>query len=169
MKKYIVCTLYQAMVNKGVRNVSDLQRMTGLPRRSLDKCFHNNATQMNYNTAAKICEALNCDLSDLYKLVDEKEYEQILERSEWSQSYMSKGYVYFIKNHSDNLIKIGKTRDLKLRLSQLKYQFGDQLELVHSIQSDKAIQMEKDVHEKFADKRKHGEWFDLSEIDIRNT
>ncbi len=40
------------------------------------------------------------------------------------------------------------------------------LELLVSIETDDRDSLEKELHEKFADKRKKGEWFDLTEEDI---
>ncbi|PED73034.1 hypothetical protein COL30_11835 [Bacillus pseudomycoides] len=77
-----------------------------------------------------------------------------------------KGYIYFLK--ADNgLIKIGKTKDLKQRLDHFTAKLPYKLELLHSIESDDYSSLEEYFHEMFANKRKRGEWFELTEEDMK--
>lgn len=74
----------------------------------------------------------------------------------------NKQLVYVIKNPITNLIKIGVTNNIKRRRDQLECATGCELEVVFCTPvSDNAKEIEKNLHEKFADFRQRGEWFNL--------
>jgi DNA-binding Xre family transcriptional regulator len=166
MEKYIICDLYRLMQRKGIRSVSELQRTTGLSRRTLDKSFHNDSKQINHDTALALCKVLECDFSELYRMVDKNEYEQTMEVLRKQQEYLNKGFVYFVRHIDFGFTKIGKTSDLKVRMQQLKLEFGN-VKLLHFIETDNAIELEKQFHTLFANKRSEREWFNLTDEDIR--
>lgn len=70
-------------------------------------------------------------------------------------------YVYLMRKGA--LHKIGISRDPDVR----KTQVGSGVELIWCQQSPLAASMELAYHAHFAEKRKHGEWFDLSPEDIK--
>ncbi|RYG73194.1 GIY-YIG nuclease family protein [Lentibacillus lipolyticus] len=77
------------------------------------------------------------------------------------------GYVYFVRESGNCLIKIGKARDPERRISNdfgtlMPYDF----ETVHLIYSDNYHRTEYLFHQYFSDKRKKGEWFDLTDRDV---
>lgn len=75
------------------------------------------------------------------------------------------GYVYLVK--SGKLYKIGCTENHWRRKSELHKQTAEGISEVHTIAAiDDAPGIEKYWHDRFADKRQHGEWFDLSPEDI---
>jgi len=166
VKKYIYCDLYYLMVRNGINSVSELQRITGLPRRTLDKCINNDSVQIHHNTTLVLCETLDCEISDLYKIVDESEYQKMMKRKKERERYLRSGCVYFIKDPVTRLIKIGKTSDLNGRLRTLKQKCGGDLELIHSIESEDSCALEKQMHNHFDNKKVIGEWFDLSDDDL---
>lgn len=63
--------------------------------------------------------------------------------------------TYIIRNPKSKLIKIGKTVDLKTRISTLQTGAGAPLEILSVIDGD----VERDLHKAFAEFRVHGEWF----------
>ncbi len=68
------------MVQKGIKSVSELQRQLkdkGHPiaRRTLDRFYNNDNNQIHYDTITAICHVLNCDIGDLFSLVETKEKE----------------------------------------------------------------------------------------------
>lgn len=65
-------------------------------------------------------------------------------------------WTYFIQHPKTSLIKIGKSVCPESRLLQLEGGAGARLKLLGSIAGDK----EKELHEKFAHLRQHGEWFE---------
>lgn len=75
------------------------------------------------------------------------------------------GFVYFLKA-DNNLVKIGKTKRLDERIHHFSVKLPYQTQLIHSISTSNMDQLERHFHKVFVQKRKHGEWFELSEEDI---
>jgi len=73
--------------------------------------------------------------------------------------------IYLIK--SGKYYKIGKTKDFGLRGYQFKILLPEKPELVHKFKTDDPFGIEKYWHNRFANKRKNGEWFDLDNNDIK--
>lgn len=75
-------------------------------------------------------------------------------------------YVYFVKQlrTRPSLIKIGITTDLKGRLRDLRGGSGLDLELIAAVPGGRDL--ERRLHEEFADLRKRGEWFE-NHADLR--
>jgi nitrate reductase NapAB chaperone NapD len=72
--------------------------------------------------------------------------------------------TYIVKNGLTKLYKIGKTRiEVKKRLSQFNAMTGGKGEVVLVINSD----IEKMLHNKYKDKKSHGEWFHLGKNDLK--
>lgn len=87
--------------------------------------------------------------------------------------------VYFLKNLDTNLIKIGKTRNIKQRMTEIRnasLQAGyepSRYQLIGVIyvpfrdnHSFNYTELERELHEKFKDKRVLGEWFKLSTEEV---
>jgi hypothetical protein len=75
------------------------------------------------------------------------------------------GYVYLVK--SGKLYKIGNSENHWRRKSELHKQTSEGITEVHTISAiDDAPGIERYWHERFKEKRQHGEWFDLSVEDI---
>ncbi len=78
-----------------------------------------------------------------------------------------KEFVYLVHDGT-GAFKIGRTNDLKRRIwDQMQPAYPRKLELIYSIITDKAKELEAYWHERFRDKRMNGEWFALTEEDIR--
>lgn len=75
------------------------------------------------------------------------------------------GFVYLMK--SGNYYKVGRSNSADRRLYELNIQMPEKLHLVHKIQTDDPTGIEAYWHARFEDKRKNGEWFDLSGADVR--
>lgn len=80
-----------------------------------------------------------------------------------------KGCVYFFKHKNLDPIKVGystKSNPMK-RLEQFKTYAPYGVELVAYVESSMALDMEKDIHQKYNSKRLCGEWFNitLAEVD----
>ncbi len=65
--------------------------------------------------------------------------------------------IYFIRNPKNDLVKIGTTKNLEKRLTQLRKKFGEDLFVDFSIAGFYAE--EKIIHSKYADLHQFGEWF----------
>lgn len=68
--------------------------------------------------------------------------------------------VYFLQATATGRIKIGTTTDLRLRMQALRCQVG-QLEILATQAGGN--ELEKALHRRFADDRRHGEWFEPTE------
>jgi len=78
------------------------------------------------------------------------------------------GYIYILKDvEISQTYKIGKTYKPYQRMKAFGVHLPFATELIHVIQCDNADRVERQLHNHFADKRRNGEWFALSEEDIR--
>ena len=75
------------------------------------------------------------------------------------------GFVYLMKSGKN--FKIGWSSSAERREYELKIQLPEKLELVHKIPTDDPVGIEKYWHNRFKDKRKGGEWFELSSSDVK--
>ena len=67
------------------------------------------------------------------------------------------GWVYFVRADDLNIVKIGYTDNLRLRLDTLRGMSPVGLSLIASFQAPP--EYERSLHKKFAYLRDHGEWF----------
>ena len=73
--------------------------------------------------------------------------------------------VYLFK--SGRHYKIGRSNSVGRRAYEVATQLPERMEVVHSFETDDPIGIEAYWHQRFADKRKNGEWFALSAEDVR--
>ncbi len=81
-----------------------------------------------------------------------------------SKTPASDGTVYLIK--CGNRYKIGRTKNATRRMRELNHQLPEKPEVVHKIATAKEVEIERYWHRKFAGKRGHGEWFNLTNEDV---
>jgi hypothetical protein len=74
------------------------------------------------------------------------------------------GYVYLMK--SGRHYKIGHTNAVGRREREIAIQLPEALRVVHSIKTDDPLGIEEYWHKRFANRRKNGEWFELTGDDI---
>lgn len=83
------------------------------------------------------------------------------------RNYLKKSFVYLFCDPSQNLFKIGVTKNLyDKRMKQLQTGNGTELHLVNYHETFFPYRIETFLHNKFSSKREHGEWFRL---DIEDT
>jgi hypothetical protein len=74
------------------------------------------------------------------------------------------GWVYLVTD--GRRFKIGRTQSLEDRIPELSYQNSARVDLVHKLRTDDPVGIERYWQERFADKRKFGEWFELEPKDV---
>lgn len=77
------------------------------------------------------------------------------------------GYVYFIKDMLNDFIKIGRTKNVKKRVSQLSSS-NNSLKILKVIKSNNAPVWERELHKFYKEKKQYKEWFSLDEADIKS-
>jgi len=81
------------------------------------------------------------------------------------------GYVYLLKELGDDLLhKIGVTRsyDIEKRIKKMQTGNGNKIVLVACYKTNRPFKMEKMLHFRFRDNREEGEWFLLSQEDVKS-
>jgi len=68
---------------------------------------------------------------------------------------------------SGRFYKVGRTNDLGRREYEIGLQLPEKATTVHTIRTDDPVGIEAYWHKRFAERRKNGEWFELSADDVR--
>ena len=93
------------------------------------------------------------------------------EMTKESLSYRSnknskKGFVYFASSLESSSVKIGSTRNISSRMSQLSTSSPSKIRPIFSFLCENRLKAERLLHSHFAKKRLNGEWFSLSKDEI---
>jgi len=86
-----------------------------------------------------------------------------------SEDKLTEGFVYLalMKIGNQKRYKIGKAVLAARRVDQISIQLPEELKLVHHINTDDAFGIETYWHKRFHSKNTKGEWFSLSQGDVR--
>lgn len=77
--------------------------------------------------------------------------------------------IYLAQQQDSNLYKIGITKkEPKKRIKELQTGNGNPLVLIESFKTKHDFKMETALHAHFNTKKREGEWFELSEEDVKN-
>ncbi len=86
-------------------------------------------------------------------------------KNDGNEDDVEMGFVYLIK--SGRHFKIGRSNAVGRREREIALQLPDKLSTVHVIKTDDPSGIEAYWHQRFAVKRKNGEWFELSALDVK--
>ena len=82
---------------------------------------------------------------------------------------MSNGKVYLIGIPEDSRYKIGWTRGpINKRIAPLQTGNPKKIEAIHLFETEHPIKVETWMHNRHGAKRMEGEWFQLTDDDVRN-
>ncbi len=118
----------------------------------IKKVFNYCQNKPKYKNIIKICKTSMPS--------EEKQNKNIVE-----EINISFGFIYLMK--SGRFYKIGKSGCVEKRNYEIGIKLPEDLEIIHKIKTDDPNGIETYWHKRFADKRKKGEWFDLSSGDIK--
>lgn len=76
-----------------------------------------------------------------------------------------RGYVYVL--HSAGVYKIGHSKEVNHRLSEIAPVMPYPVEIYLTIATEDRFILERDLHRRFANKRLNGEWFDLGAAELK--
>ena len=136
--------------DKSFPSVNAFRRL-GKQNERIKKIIEYSQSNQEYTNILEIC-------IPLYNL-DERTDETKVEKS--SEKFR---FVYLVK--SGRYYKIGRSNDAERRAYELRLQMPEKLELIHKIRTDDSIGIEEYWHKRFKDKRKNGEWFELTRQDV---
>lgn len=77
------------------------------------------------------------------------------------------GYVYLVQHGNRKEYKIGKTYNPIRREGEIRLELPEKVRPIHTIATDDPSGIEQYWHNRFSDKRKEGEWFELNSSDIK--
>jgi hypothetical protein len=107
-----------------------------------------------------ISEALKDEFRQFLK--DPFGYKSKRRKEEKPQS--KEGFVYILK--CGPYYKIGLSQVVDKRVEQLSTIPPFDVELIYTIETDDMYGLESSLHNKFSEKRKNGEWFELEGADL---
>jgi hypothetical protein len=119
--------------------------------------------RMLASSVAKYCEA-HPDYQDVLEILRPLLDEEESAPGGHGREPEDFGYVYLLK--SGRYYKLGKTNALGRREYELAIQLPEQATTVHGIKTDDPGGIERYWHRRFADRRKNGEWFELTSDDV---
>lgn len=61
------------MGERKIRSINQLANETGITRKTLTRIYNDEANQLDFNTAARLCEFFDCELHDLLYIEEESE------------------------------------------------------------------------------------------------
>jgi len=161
-----------------LNRLADLLRELGrVPVRSemqlkarCDPSFPNSKTYERFGSKAQLLARLTehvrarADDQDLVPLIAAAVVPSVTNEEPSKSAKAELGFVYLLK--SGRYCKIGRSNAAGRRERELAIQLPEKAAMVHLIRTDDTAGIESYWHQRFADRRKNGEWFALSAADI---
>jgi hypothetical protein len=104
---------------------------------------------------------------DLAEALDPRSTPNQLATGEQPANDVAHGYVYLFRHGTRREFKIGKTRNPLRREGEVRIELPHEIEPIHRIETDDPDGVESYWHRRFEAKRLRGEWFALSQEDVR--
>ena len=167
----------EALLQKYVAFIKELGRfpVEGELRRKAreDQTFPSHSTFSRFGGKAKLIDAVaaHCQrmsgFDDVLSLCDQLKNTRTHAKTDdrKSERKIATEFVYLMK--SGPHYKIGRTNSVGRRGSELAIKIPVPPTTIHSIETDDPIGIEAYWHKRFADKRGQGEWFALSQDDVK--
>jgi Meiotically up-regulated gene 113 len=115
------------------------------------------------STVAAYCRDRH-DCADVLELVTPMAVEEPVDE-EVADDAARHGFVYLLK--SGRHYKIGHTFDVGRRRYDLAIQLPEPVTEVHAIRTDDPPGIERYWHRRFKERRRNGEWFELTQADVK--
>jgi hypothetical protein len=77
------------------------------------------------------------------------------------------GKVYLLRENWKGLVRIGHTTNLNRRIGIMKTSMPMEYEVIHTIEHHNYKLIEKELHNRFREKRVLREWYALDDLDIQ--
>jgi hypothetical protein len=159
--------------------VSEIRRLGRMPtrpelrlRRRDDRAFPSPGVYERFGSKAALvrrvadyCRARQ-DHQDVLEMIATKLVEDLdhVPPDEGMDQSIRYGFVYLLR--SGRYFKIGHTFDVGRRRYDLAIQLPEPVNEEHAIRTDDPAGIERYWHARFADRRKNGEWFELTRADV---
>lgn len=167
----------EVLLDKYIALIRDLGRLpvAGEIRRKSreDQSFPSHSSFNRFGGKNKLIETLASycrkrdEFEDVLALCAEhaKKFSQVVAAGREPERKISTEYVYLMK--SGPHYKIGRTNSVGRRGSELAIKIPVPPTTIHSIETDDPVGVESYWHKRFADKRGQGEWFVLTQEDVK--
>lgn len=142
-----------------------------LLKRRGDPDFPSDKTFSRFGGKAQLAEAVAAycrnspELNDIPPLCQVAGAAMLPESSDNEATPDEFGFVYLIK--AGRFFKIGRSNAAGRREREIALQLPEKSNTVHVIKTDDPVGIEAYWHQRFADLRKNGEWFELSTSDVK--
>jgi Meiotically up-regulated gene 113 len=165
---YPVCRLWLILVEKynTMQPFKKFSTEYSLDYNKVRMYGSNQFKKLDENFIGELCEILNCSFDELFE-DDEKGYFEWRNRHRKMNDQRKKGVVYVVKNNYGQY-KIGRSFRLAQRLQTLNSEYKENLTLIHTIETNDTVVLERSLHKVYKDKNIKGEWFRLTKEDVKN-
>lgn len=138
------------------------------PSIEIDRCILNEiASSRNTNIFDLLYEEIKiAEIMNMRKVISMKR-QAALDAYRYVRKDRVEGFVYWVLNSADGLIKIGCSNNPERRLRELRNEHGAQLDILSTIPSTHMYIHEHMMHQVFASRRVYGEWFRIEEHHMR--